>query len=143
MARRSADWGRGCGVKKPQQVQEPTMTMREFSSNDTFKHYNKSNARIRQRLKRGSKLEQGSWKPLGPSAQSVISSEPFMSTRKCNLNHSGNHTLHETTGGWLECAGCGAFYGQAKVAPRTSDLLPAQPQPIPQPKPISQPKRPL
>lgn len=28
----------------------------------------------------------------------------------CTANHSGNKTLHQTAGGWLECAGCGQLY---------------------------------
>ena len=49
------------------------------------------------------------------------------------MDHSGNRTLHETVGGWLECAGCGKFYGQAPVGKTTEQMVLPQPEPIAQP----------
>lgn len=51
----------------------------------------------------------------------------------CNKNHSGNKSLHQTAGGWLQCAGCGAFYGTAPMPKTTQEMILPQPRPIPQP----------
>ena len=71
-------------------------------------------------------------KALGPGVQG--NERKMMNTRrKCSIDHSGNRTLHETAGGWLECAGCGKFYGQAPVGKTTEQMVLPQPEPIAQP----------